>query len=150
MNVILLEKVRNLGNIGDNVNVKPGYGRNYLIPHGKAVAATTQNVAEFETRRAELEKIAAEQLAAAQKQAETLNDLVVTIAAKAADEGKLFGSVSPRDIASAVTDAGVEVAKHQVVMSDGVIRHTGEYQIALQLHMDVTVTITVNVVPAKD
>ncbi len=150
MNVILLERVRNLGNIGDNVSVKPGYGRNYLIPHGKAVAATDRNVAEFEARRAELEKAAADQLAAAQKQAESLKDLTVTIAAKAGDEGKLFGSVAPRDIAKAVTDAGVEIAKHQVVMSEGVIRHTGEYPIDLQLHMDVTATITLNVVPAKD
>lgn len=148
MNIILLEKVRNLGNIGDQVSVKAGFGRNYLIPQGKAVAATGSNVAEFEHRREELEARAAEKKSAAEKHAKSLADLTVSIAAKASDEGKLFGSVSPRDVASAIVSAGVEVTKQQVAMPEGPIRHTGEYPITLLLHTDVTAEIKLQVVAA--
>lgn len=149
MNVILLEKVRNLGNIGDQVSVKAGFGRNYLIPQGKAVAATTSNIAEFEQRRSELEAIAAEKKAAAEKQAQALLDMTVSIAAKASDEGKLFGSVGPRDIAIAVVSAGVKISKQQVAMPEGPIRHTGEYPVNVLLHTDVGVEISVQVVAAE-
>lgn len=146
MNVILLEKVRNLGNIGDQVSVKAGFGRNYLIPQGKAVAATASNVAEFEQRRTELEAKAAEQKTAAEKQAASLSELTVSVARKASDEGKLFGSVGPRDIAIAIVEAGVEVKKQQVTMPEGPIRNIGEYSVTLHLHTDVSADVTVNVV----
>lgn len=146
MDVILLEKVGGLGNLGDKVRVKGGFGRNFLIPYGKAVSATTDNVAKFEAQRAELEKGAAERLAAAQARAEKLAGLKVTIAANAGDEGKLFGSIGTRDVADAVTAAGHEVGKHEVRMPNGVIRAIGDVEIDLQLHSDVTATITVSVV----
>jgi len=146
MEVILLEKVSNLGNLGEKVNVRPGYGRNFLIPQGKAVSATEENVAAFEARRAELEKAAAETLAAAQARAEKLEGLTVTIAQKAGDEGKLFGSVGTQDIAEACTAAGVEVAKSEVRMPTGSIRDLGEFDIDVQLHGDVTATIKVAIV----
>lgn len=146
MDVILLEKVGGLGNLGDKVRVKGGFGRNFLIPYGKAVSATADNLAKFEAQRAELEKSAAERLAAAQARAEKLAGLKVTIAANAGDEGKLFGSIGTRDIADAVTAAGHEVGKHEVRMPNGVIRAIGEVEIDLQLHSDVTATITVAVV----
>ncbi|MEE4246670.1 MAG: 50S ribosomal protein L9 [Kangiellaceae bacterium] len=146
MQVILLEKIRNLGNLGDEVSVANGYGRNYLVPQGKAVPATKANVEQFEARRAELEKQAADVLAAAEARAEKLNDLSITIEANAGDEGKLFGSIGTRDIADAVVAAGVEVTKAEVRMPTGVIRNTGEYDIEIHLHTDVTATIKVNVV----
>ncbi|HNI63480.1 MAG TPA: 50S ribosomal protein L9, partial [Agitococcus sp.] len=137
MEVILLEKVANLGALGTKVNVKPGYGRNFLIPQGKAVPATKANLEAFEARRAELERQEAETLAAAQARAEQLATLAVVIAAKSGDEGKLFGSVGTRDIAEAVTAAGVAVNKLEVRLPNGALRNTGEYKIALQLHSDV-------------
>jgi len=146
MQVILLEKVGRLGNLGDQVNVKPGYGRNFLIPFGKAVAATKDNVAEFEKRRAELEAAAAARRAAAEARAAQLADLVVTIAANAGDEGKLFGSVGTRDIADAISAAGVAVEKSEVRLPNGVIRETGEFEIDVQVHSDVTQTIKLRVV----
>ncbi len=146
MDVILLEKVGGLGNLGDKVRVKGGFGRNFLIPYGKAVSATTSNVARFEAQRAELERGAAERLAAAQARAEKLAGLKVTISANAGDEGKLFGSIGTRDVADAVTAAGHEIGKHEVRMPNGVIRAIGEVEIDLQLHSDVTTTITVAVV----
>jgi len=147
MEVILLEKVRNLGGLGDQVKVKSGYGRNYLIPRGKAVMATKDNVAKFEERRADLEAKANEQLTAAQGRAEKLAGLgVVTIVARAGDEGKLFGSVTASDVADAVTAAGVEVAKSEVKMPEGALRQTGEFELMVQLHTDVTQNITVQVV----
>ncbi len=146
MQVILLEKVGRLGNLGDQVNVKPGYGRNFLIPFGKAVAATKDNVAEFEKRRAELEAAAAARRGTAEARAAQLVELVVTIAANAGDEGKLFGSIGTRDIADAITAAGVAVEKSEVRLPNGVIRETGEFQIDVQLHSDVTQTITLRVV----
>jgi len=146
MQVILLEKVGRLGNLGDQVNVKPGYGRNFLIPFGKAVAATKDNVAEFERRRAELEASAAERRAAAEARATQLAELVVTIGANAGDEGKLFGSIGTRDIADAVTAAGVAVEKSEVRLPNGAIREIGELQIDIQLHSEITQTITLKVV----
>jgi large subunit ribosomal protein L9 len=146
MNVILLEKVGKLGSLGDQITVKAGYGRNYLIPFGKAVPATKTNIASFEARRAELEKAAAAKLADAQARAVKLQDLKVSIEANAGDEGKLFGSIGTADVASAVTAAGVAVAKSEVRMPNGVIREIGEYAINIQLHSDVTQAVTVIVV----
>ncbi|MBL6719095.1 MAG: 50S ribosomal protein L9 [Pseudomonadales bacterium] len=147
MDVILLERVRNLGNLGDEVSVKNGYGRNFLIPQGKAVRATAANREVFESRRAELEGQAAAQLKAAQDRAAGLAELAVTIAARASDEGKLFGSVGSREIADAVTEAGQEVSKDEVLLPVGPLRSIGEFTVDLQLHSDVTASVTVNVIP---
>lgn len=148
MEVILLENVGSLGSLGDKVAVKAGYGRNFLIPQGKAVPATEENVAVFEARRAELEAAAAATLDAAQKRATAIEALEsIEIAATAGDEGKLFGSVGTRDIADTITQAGVEVDKSEVRLPEGVIRETGEYQVMLQVHGEVTATITIVVVP---
>jgi len=141
MEVILLEKVANLGDLGDKVNVKPGYGRNFLIPKGKATAATEENLAAFEARRAELEKAAAEALAIAQQRAETLNELAVTISARAGDEGKLFGSIGTGDIARAVTEAGQAVERNEVRLPEGPFRTLGEFDVQIHLHSDVDATI---------
>jgi len=146
MEIILLEKVENLGNLGDKVNVKPGYGRNYLIPGGKATAATAANIAEFEQRRAELEKTAAEVLGAAQARIEALSGLSITITAKAGEEGKLFGSIGNVDIAEAVNAAGVAVEKREIRMPEGPLRNIGEFEIGFHLHTDVNTSITVTVV----
>ncbi|KEQ18203.1 50S ribosomal protein L9 [Endozoicomonas numazuensis] len=143
MDVILLEKIANLGNLGDKVTVKAGYGRNFLIPFSKAVPASKDNVEAFEARRAELEKAANEKLAAAEKRAAEMAEIELTLTAKAGDEGKLFGSIGPRDLADAITGAGVEVAKSEIRMADGPIRATGEYDIGIQLHTDVAATIKV-------
>ncbi|MBF6647417.1 MULTISPECIES: 50S ribosomal protein L9 [unclassified Methylobacter] len=145
MEVILLEKIANLGNLGDKVTVRPGYGRNYLVPQGKAVAATAKKIAEFEARRAELEKIAAEKLAAAQARANALSKLEVVITHKAGDEGKLFGSIGTHNIADAITAAGVAVEKQEVRMPKGVIRQVGEYDIDINLHTDVVVTMPIKI-----
>lgn len=145
MNVILLEKVQNLGNLGDVVSVKPGFARNYLIPQGKAKPATPENMAEFEARRAELERQAAEQLAQAQAAYEQLNGQVITVLAVAGDEGKLFGSVGTQDIAEKLNEAGFEVERKQVRMPEGAIRQVGTYEIDIQLHPDVVATINVDV-----
>lgn len=148
MNVILLEKTRNLGDLGEQVSVKAGYGRNFLIPLGKAVPATEANVKHFEERRSELEKKAAESLAAAQARLEKIQGLgTVTITSKAGDEGKLFGSIGPRDIADAITAAGAEVQKSEVLLPLGAIRQAGEYEVNIQVHADVTGAITLAVVP---
>ncbi|MCY7296530.1 50S ribosomal protein L9 [Alteromonas sp. a30] len=147
MNIILLDKIANLGGLGDTVSVKAGYARNFLFPQGKAVPATKVNVEKFEQRRAELEAKLADVLAAAQARAEQISNLAeVTIAAPAGDEGKLFGSVGTRDIADAVTAAGVEVAKSEVRMPNGTIRETGEFDLDIQLHSEVTATIKVIVI----
>lgn len=146
MEVILLEKVSNLGNLGEKVSVRPGYGRNFLIPQGKAVPATAERIAEFEQRRVELEKAAAEKLAAAQARAESIAQLNITITQKAGDEGKLFGSVGQGDIAEAVAAAGVELDKHDVRLPEGPIRQTGDYEIGIQLHADVLVDLKVAIV----
>jgi large subunit ribosomal protein L9 len=144
MEVILLENVANLGGLGDKVNVRPGYGRNFLMPQKKAVPATKENVEMFEARRAELEKAAAEALAAAQARAEKIANLGrVVISAQAGEEGKLFGSVAVADIANAVTAAGVELEKREVNLPEGPIRLLGEYEVELQLHAEVVQPITV-------
>jgi len=142
MEIILLDKIANLGGLGDQVTVKSGYARNFLFPQGKAVPATKENVEKFEQRRAELEAKIAEQLSSAEARAEKVAELAeVTIAAPAGDEGKLFGSVGTRDIAEAITAAGLEVAKSEVKLPTGTLRETGEYDIDLQLHSDVMATI---------
>lgn len=146
MQVILLEKIRNLGDLGQTVSVAAGYGRNYLIPQGKAVPATEANVQRFEERRAELEAKAAEELAIAQTRAEKLAELTIVIPANSGDEGKLFGSIGTVDIADAATAAGVELAKKEVRMPEGAIRQLGEYNIVVHLHTDVEASVAVNVV----
>lgn len=146
MEVILLEKIANLGNLGDKVTIKAGYGRNFLIPQGKAARATPAKIKEFEERRAELEKQAAEKLAAATARGEALSKLQISIAHKTGDEGRLFGSVGTQNIAEAVTAAGVKVEKHEVRMPNGVIRQVGEYDIAINLHTDVVVTLPIKIV----
>ncbi len=146
MNVILLERVNNLGDLGDEIAVKPGFARNFLIPQGKAVQANEDNRAVFETRRAELESAADEKLATAQARAAQLEGLVVTMVVKTGEEGRLYGSVGTQDIANAVTAEGFEVARSEVRMPEGTIRVTGEYEISLQVHSDVMVGIKLNVV----
>lgn len=141
MNVILLEKINNLGALGDEVSVKSGFGRNYLIPQGKALAATTANVEMFKARRAELEKVAQESLQAAQSRAEQLNGTSITIARKAGNEGKMFGSVTNQDIAEAITNAGSVVEKREVRLPMGAIREIGEYDIDIAVHSDVAAQI---------
>ncbi len=144
MEVILLDKVGRLGGIGDKVNVKPGFGRNFLIPQGKALAATAKNVADFEARRAELEAVAAEKTASAEARAAKLVELdTVTITAIAGDEGRLFGSIGTRDIADAITAAGVEVSKSEVKLPEGALREVGTFEIDIQLHTEVTQVIKV-------
>ena len=150
MQVILLDKIGNLGGLGDQVNVKSGYARNFLIPQGKAVMATKGNVEMFETRRAELEAKVAEQLAAAEARAEKVNALEgVSIASKAGDEGKLFGSIGTRDIAGAITAAGVEVAKSEVRLPEGALRNIGEFEVSIQLHSEVFATANIAIVAAE-
>lgn len=146
MEVILLQKVDNLGNLGDRVSVKSGFGRNYLIPQGKATEATPQNVARFEARRAELETGAAESLARAKARAEELTDVIVTLSVKAGNEGRLFGSVGTADIAEAVSTAGIELKKAEVRLPQGSIRQIGEYDVGVHLHSDVNVQIRVHVI----
>ncbi len=146
MEVILLDKVGKLGNIGDKVSVRSGYGRNFLLPQGKAVAATEKNIADFEARRAQLESAAAGKKADAEARAAKLAELTVTIAANAGDEGRLFGSIGTRDIADAVTAAGVDVAKAEVRLPQGALREVGEYEIDIQLHAEVSQAIKLVVV----
>jgi len=145
MEVILLENIGKLGSLGDKVAVKGGYGRNYLVPQGKAVAATAANVTKFEERRAELEAAAAAKLAEAQQRAEALNDFALTMLSKAGEEGKLFGSIGTRDIAEALTSAGKTVDKSEVRLPEGTIRHVGEFSVDIQLHPEVTASITLTV-----
>ena len=145
MQVILLDKIGNLGGLGDQVNVKSGYARNFLIPQGKAVMATKGNVEMFETRRAELEAAAAEKLAAAQARADAMSELVITIAANAGDEGKLFGSIGTKDIADALGVAGHTVDKSEIKLPEGALRNIGSYVIAVQLHGDVSVDVSVQI-----
>lgn len=147
MELILLEKIQNLGNLGDKVAVRPGYGRNYLIPKGMAVQASADNLAQFEQRRAELEQAQADGLAAAQARADVLREVRVSIARKAGEGGRLFGSVGTTDIAEAVTAAGFELHKHEVRLPEGPLRQAGEYDIVLHLHTDVDATVKVEVVP---
>lgn len=147
MEVILLQKIGRLGNLGDKVAVKAGFARNYLVPEGKAVFATADNLTKFEARRAELEKIAAANLKEAQTRAEKLQNLAITISARAADEGRLYGSLGTRDIADAIGKAGIEIEKSEIRLPNGPIRLLGEHEIIVQLHSDVTTQVKVNVVP---
>jgi large subunit ribosomal protein L9 len=147
MELILLQKVTNLGALGDRVKVKPGYGRNFLVPHGKAVPATAANIAEFEQRRADYEAKAKSQLDGAEGRKARIEGQTVTISANASTEGKLFGSVGPREIAEAFTAAGFEINKSEVVMGEGPIRRTGEFDVLIHLHADVETTVKVTVVP---
>ena len=150
MEVILLDKIGRLGGLGDKVKVKGGFARNYLIPEGKAVMATKENIKKFDERRAEFEAKVAQALADAQARGQKLTELAsVEISSKAGDEGKLFGSVGTKDIADALTAAGVAVHKSEIRLSTGVFRAVGEYPVVIQLHPDVKVTVTVNVVPEK-
>ncbi len=150
MEVILLDKVENLGDLGDKISVRPGYARNYLIPSGKAKYATKENIAEFEARRAELEKAAAASLAAAQDRAAKLADLEVTIPAHAGNEGKLFGSVGTTEIAAAISATGVEVLKKEVRLPEGALRSTGEFDITIHLHSDINTEVKVVVVAEEE
>ena len=147
MNVILLEKIGNLGDLGDEVSVKPGFARNYLLPQGKAVTADDENRTVFEGRRAELEASANEKLAEANTRAEKLVDKELSIAVKSGEEGRLYGSVGTQNIADALTAEGIPVERSEIRMPEGVIRVLGEYEIAIQLHTDVTAQIKVLVVP---
>ena len=150
MEVILLEKIQKLGELGQQVQVKPGYGRNYLIPKGKAVAATPDNVAKFEARREELEKAQADTLGLAKIRAEKLQEISVTIRKKAGAEGKLFGSVGTVDISEAVTATGEELSKHEVILAEGPLRTLGEFDVAIHLHADVDVQVKVIVEAEAD
>lgn len=146
MNVILLDNVENLGKIGDLVSVKPGYGRNFLLPTGKAALATRANIAEIEARRAELEKAAAGELTAAKARAELVSGMELVIPANVGAEGKLFGSVGPVDIAEAFAKVGVDVARSEIRMPEGPIHEVGDFPVGLHLHADVNVEVTVKVV----
>jgi len=146
VDVILLQRIANLGQLGDKVSVKSGYGRNFLIPQGKAVSATEANTASFEARRAELERVEAEALAQAQARAAQLNELNVVITSKAGDEGKLFGSVGTRDISDALTASGTQVDKSEVRLPNGALRHTGEFHVAIQVHHDVLAEVLVTII----
>jgi large subunit ribosomal protein L9 len=149
MEVILLENVTNLGVLGDRVDVKRGYGRNYLVPQGKAVPATADRIAEFEKRRADLEKKAKQSLTAAEKRKDALSQLSTSIAQKAGDEGKLFGSIGAQLIAEAVSEQGVQLEKSEVRLPDGPIRQIGDYEIEVHLHSDVDGVVKLSVVPEE-
>jgi len=146
MEVILLQKVANLGNIGDRVKVKPGFGRNFLLPQGKAALATAANIAKFEERRVELEKRAADDLGTARTRAAKLEGRALTLTAKAGGEGKLFGSIGTTDIAEALSADGIEVERSEVRLPGGPIRLIGEHHVKLHLHSDVEIDLTVTVV----
>jgi large subunit ribosomal protein L9 len=149
VHVILLQKVANLGNIGDRVKVRSGYGRNFLLPQGKATLATPENVARFEARRAELERAAREHLTSASERAEAMKDFKLTIHAKAGTEGKLFGSIGTADIAEACSKAGFQIERSEVRLPTGPLRTLGEHMVSLHLHADVDVPLTVAIVPEE-
>lgn len=145
MQIILLQRIVNLGKLGETVDVKPGYGRNFLIPLGKALPATAANIEKFEARRAELEAEEKKELDAAQERADALTDVNVIMRAKSGDEGKLFGSIGTRDIAEALTNSGLEVDRAEIKLPEGALRQVGEYNVDIQLHHDVTATILVTI-----
>lgn len=149
MQVILLEKVRNLGNLGEKVNVKPGYGRNFLIPKSKAVFATETNIKQFEQRRAELEKKAQQAFSTAEQRAAKLNDTSIVIAAQASDEGKLYGSVGPNEIKEALDAKNIDVAKHEIVMSEGPLHSIGHFLVDIHVHSDVIAKLQLEIIAAK-
>jgi large subunit ribosomal protein L9 len=146
MQIILLEKIANLGTLGDQVSVKPGYARNFLFPQGKAVPATKANVEQFEARRAELEAQADANLAEANARKEKIEEIELSVAVKAGDEGKLFGSLGNRDIADLASQAGVELAKSEVRLPNGPIRNIGEFDVTIQLHAEVSAVLKLHVV----
>ncbi|MBD3648412.1 MAG: 50S ribosomal protein L9 [Pseudomonadales bacterium] len=150
MEVILLEDIANLGELGDKVSVKSGYGRNFLIPQHKAVPATKENIEEFEARRAELQRVAEEKLAEAQKRAEQVNALDITLTVKAGDEGKLFGSVTVRDITDAAAARGVEIDNSEILLPEGPIRQLGEYEIDVRLHPEVEAVIKLGIIAEQE
>lgn len=149
MEVILLEKVRNLGNLGDKVEVKSGYGRNFLIPQNKAVFATQKNIEMFEQRRSELEKKAQQSLATAEQRAAKLNDTTLVISAMASDEGKLYGSVGVNEVKDALVEKGVEISKREIVMPEGPIHSIGNFVVEIHVHSDVIANLQVEIIPAK-
>ena len=146
MDVILLQKIANLGSMGDRVKVKSGYGRNYLLPQGKATLATPDNIARFEARRAELEKAAHDQLTSAEQRAEALKEFKLLIPAKAGTEGKLFGSIGTADIAEAATKAGIQIERSEVRLPNGALRTVGDHAVVLHLHADIDVPLAVTIV----
>ena len=146
MDVILLQKVANLGNIGDRVKVRSGYGRNFLLPEGKATLATADNVARFEARRAELERLALEQLSTAEERAGALKEFKLTISAKAGTEGKLFGSIGTADIAEAATREGLKIERSEVRLPAGPLRTVGEHVVSVHLHADIDVPLHITIV----
>lgn len=145
MEVILLEKVSNLGDLGDKVSVKPGYGRNFLIPQNKAVPASAENLKVFEGKKADLKLVAEDKLKAAQTRAESINNLKISLTAQAGEEGKLFGSIGVRDITEAVISQGVELEKSEVRMPDGPIRELGEFEVDIHLHTEVSASLKIEV-----
>ncbi|WP_348666175.1 50S ribosomal protein L9 [Arsenophonus symbiont of Ornithomya chloropus] len=148
MQIILLDKVENLGKLGDTVDVKAGYARNYLIPHGKAVPATKKNISFFKKRYADMQVKLANILSIAKKRAEKINELkTITIASKAGNEGKLFGSIGSRDIVEAVTEKGISITKNEVCLPHGVLRTVGQHEVTLQFHNDVLVKLNINIIP---
>lgn len=150
MEVILLEKIRNLGSLGEKVRVAPGYGRNFLIPQGKATYATAENLKKFEARRAELEKAAAAAMQAAVERQQALAALpVIKIMAKAGEEGKLFGSIGTKDISDAITHAGVEIHKSEVILPTGVLRQLGDYEIDIEVHGDVMASVKISIIASE-
>ncbi|MBL7478846.1 50S ribosomal protein L9 [Legionella bononiensis] len=149
MEVILLEKVRNLGNLGDKVNVKSGYGRNYLIPQNKAVFATAKSIELFEKRRAELEKKAQQALALAEQRAAKLNDITLVISAMASDEGKLYGSVGVNEIKDALVEKAIEISKREIVMPEGPLHSIGNYVVEIHVHSDVIANLQLEIIPSK-
>lgn len=149
MQVILLEKVRNLGNLGDKVNVKPGYGRNFLIPQNKAVFVTEKSIAHFNERRADLEKKAKTDLAKAEQRAAKMNDITIVIAAQASDEGKLYGSVGPNEVKDALVAQSVDVSKREIVMPEGPLHSIGQYIVEIHVHSDVIANLQLEIVAAK-
>lgn len=149
MQVILLEKIRNLGGLGDKVSVKPGYGRNYLIPYNKAVFATAANLERFEQRRAELEKKAKEALKVAEDRATKINNTKISISAQASEEGKLYGSVGINEIKDALKDKKIEVSKREITLPEGPFYSLGDYNVEVQLHSDVVATLQVAIVASK-
>jgi large subunit ribosomal protein L9 len=145
MELILLEKVQKLGDLGDKVNVKPGYGRNYLVPTGMAAPATKRNLAEFEARREELEKTAMQKLSTAEERVGALEGFEIDFTANASEEGKLYGSIGPREIAEEITTRGIQLSKAEVIMGEGPIRYTGDHVVLLHLHADVEAEIKVTI-----
>lgn len=149
MQIILLEKIKNLGNLGDKVNVKPGYGRNFLIPQSKAVFATEKNIELFELRRADLEKKALQSFTSAEQRASKMNDTTVVIAAQASDEGKLYGSVGPNEIKDALLAKSIDVSKREIVMPEGPLHSVGQFTVEIHVHSDVIAHLQVEIVPSK-